>query len=340
MRQKQWIWTVLFVMALTGFTCYVLADTFLISRVYTVVTENSQTPSAHAAETTAGTTFATTTVLATSLLPAEKSAETLTGTDTTTTTVAATTAPAEPIITDTSYDDGHIAISITTYREQNTAVYVADVQLDNPSLLRTAFAKNAYGRNVTETTSTIAGNVGALLAINGDYYGAQENGFVLRNGVIYRDTSSGREDLVIWADGTFSFVDESNANASELLQNGAQQVLSFGPALVRDGAVSVTEWDEVGRSMASNPRTAVGIIDSCHYVFLVSDGRTQESAGLSLYETAAFLQSLGCTAAYNLDGGGSSTMVFRGNVINNPTTNGDRVVEREVSDIVYIGYSA
>ena len=72
-------------------------------------------------------------------------------------------------------------------------------------------------------------------------------------------------------------------------------------------------------------------------MFVVSDGRTDESEGLSLYELATFMQGLGVKEAYNLDGGGSSTMYFNGEVINNPTSNG-KIKEREVSDIVYIGY--
>ena len=89
--------------------------------------------------------------------------------------------------------------------------------------------------------------------------------------------------------------------------------------------------------MASNPRTAIGMLDELHYVFVVSDGRTGASEGLSLYELAAFMQELGVETAYNMDGGGSSTMVFMGEVINNPTTSGNRIKERSVSDIVYIG---
>jgi exopolysaccharide biosynthesis protein len=69
---------------------------------------------------------------------------------------------------------------------------------------------------------------------------------------------------------------------------------------------------EVDQSMTSNPRTAIGIIDNLHYVFVVSDGRTSQSAGLTLYELANIMKDLGCTTAYNLDGGGSSTMYFNG----------------------------
>ena len=123
-----------------------------------------------------------------------------------------------------------------------------------------------------------------------------------------------------------------------MLAAGARQILSFGPALLLDNEISVTKDEEVGKAKTSNPRTAIGIIDDLHYLFVVSDGRTTESEGLTLYELAAFLQSLSTTTAYNLDGGGSSTMYFNGKVINNPTTSGKSIKERSVSDIVYIGY--
>ena len=121
------------------------------------------------------------------------------------------------------------------------------------------------------------------------------------------------------------------------MEKGAAQVYSFGPGLVENGSVSVSDDDEVGQSMRRNPRTAIGYIDKNHYVFVVSDGRTSESEGLSLLELGELMQSLGCELAYNLDGGGSSTMYYQGEVVNNPTTNGNSIKERKVSDIVYIG---
>ena len=132
-------------------------------------------------------------------------------------------------------------------------------------------------------------------------------------------------------------VDPSNVTAQELVNQGVWQAFSFGPGLVSEGKVSVSTDAEVGRAMASNPRTAIGLIDNNHYLFVVSDGRTQESEGLSLYQLAQFMKSLGAKTAYNLDGGGSSTMVFQGSLINKPTTSGRDIRERKVSDIVYIG---
>lgn len=246
---------------------------------------------------------------------------------------------ASPVQTENSYSDENITITLTEYRENDTTIYVADVQLSSAEYLKTAFAKDSYGKNVTQKTSTMASDNNAILAINGDYYGSREKGYVLRNGVLYRSISNkNQEDLVIYKDGSFDIITEGEISAYTLADNGAQQILSFGPSLVIDGEISVSEKDEVGKSMASNPRTAIGIIDELHYVFVVSDGRTQDSNGLSLLELAEFMVSLNVNTAYNLDGGGSSTMVFQGEVINTPTTNGRTVSERSVSDIVYIGY--
>lgn len=252
---------------------------------------------------------------------------------------AESTQSAEAVVTETEYQDGNISIRLSTYRVEDSAVYVADIQLASPEYLKTALADNAYGKNLTEKTSVMARSAGAILAINGDYYGVQESGYVLRNGVLYRDTPvRGKEDLVIFADGSFRIIREDEISAQSLLEAGAEQILSFGPALVKNGEVSVEKGQEVSRAKSSNPRTAIGIVGENHYVFVVSDGRTSDSQGLSLYELAEFMQSLGVTTAYNLDGGGSSTLYFNGQVVNQPTTNGKKIQERSVSDIVCIGY--
>ena len=235
------------------------------------------------------------------------------------------------------YSDSKTSITLKQYREYDSNIYVADVTVSDASDLKTALANNTYGRNVTDTTSDMAENNNAVLAINGDYYGARQSGYVIRNGKLYRDTSGNRDALVIQKNGEFKFVSESETSASDLLQDGALQVFSFGPVLLNNGEISVGENDEVGMAMASNPRTAIGYLGNNHYVFVVSDGRTSESAGLSLYELASFMKELGVKDAYNLDGGGSSTMVFKGEIINNPTTSGRSGEERAVSDIVYIG---
>ena len=254
---------------------------------------------------------------------------------------AASKAAETATVTDTSYSDDNISVTLTEKTISNTQVYIADVTVSSSEYLKTAFAQNTYGNNATAKTSETAANNNAILAVNGDYYGANTTGYVIRNGVVYRDTvreDSSNGDLAIYKDGSFKIIYEDQVSADQLIKDGVVNLLAFGPSLVENGEIAVDTNSEVGQSMSSNPRTAIGIIDENHYIIIVSDGRTSESEGLSLYQMAEIMKSYGVKTAYNLDGGGSSTLYFNGQVINKPTTNGNTISERSVSDIVYIGY--
>jgi len=261
----------------------------------------------------------------------------------TTDTTATTDAAADVTVTDTSYADGATAITISTVTEgsgsDTVTYYVAEVTLSDATTLQSAFAKDQFGENITELTSEIAADNDAIFAINGDYYGFRDTGIVIRNGVIFRDAPA-REGLVLYTDGRVAVYDETTTSAEELLADGAWNTLSFGPAIVEGGAVvGGIETEEVDTNFGNHsiqgdqPRTAVGVIDENHLVFVVVDGRQSGySEGVTLTELADIMIDLGASTAYNLDGGGSSTMYFDGEVINSPSNGG----ERGTSDILYI----
>ena len=297
--KKSYAYASLFGMLLTGAFTYSMLKTFVLSEAITTVKSSS--------------------------------------TSTSTTSAKTATNAAK---TNTSYKDDNVSINLTTKTVSNTKVYIADITVSSPKYLKTALAQNTYGNNVTAKTSVTAANNSAILAINGDFYGANTTGYVIRNGVVYRNTvreDASNGDLAIYKDGSFGLIYENDVSAEDLVKNGVVNLLAFGPTLVNNGKITVSSNSEVGQSMASNPRTAIGIIDKNHYVIVVSDGRTSESQGLSLYQLAQVMKSYGVKTAYNLDGGGSSTLYFNGKVINKPTTNGT-ISERAVRDIVYIGY--
>ena len=318
---------------------YVLLKTFVISEVQAVVVKNTTSDIAQAAENTDTTINSNTTTTDNS----DKNTTTSVENENTNNSAVTSTESSESAktVTDSSYKDSNVNINITTVRKNNTTVYVADVKLSDSNYLKTALAYDSFGTNVTEATSSMAGNNNAILAVNGDYYGADRSGYVIKNGVIYRNTvrsDSEYPDLAVYKDGSFKIIYETEVTAEELLADGVVNLFAFGPSLIENGEISVDQNTEVRQAMTKNPRTAIGIVDKNHYILVVSDGRTNESKGLSLYELAEVLKEYGATTAYNLDGGGSSTMYFNGNIVNNPTTNGHNISEREVSDIVYIGY--
>lgn len=304
------------------FTVYISLDTFVISKSYDTEADRSNT------------------AMFTELMEETIETENATTSDTeiSETSASSESTSDDPVIdqTDNTTVADDFFISLSEYYQYNTKIYVADVTLASAHYLKTAFANDTYGRNITDTTSSIAEGNNAVLAVNGDYYGARQSGYVIRNGIVYRGKGNGSDVLCIFADGSMDIVSDKDFSADDLVSMGVWQAFTFGPSLIENNTVTVDITSEVGQAMASNPRTAIGIIDDNHFLFVVSDGRTSESTGLSLYELATFMQEIGAKTAYNLDGGGSSTMYFNGEVINKPTTNG-RIRERAVSDIVYIG---
>ena len=259
------------------------------------------------------------------------------------------------------YSDPDIYIDITTHRDDadTTTYYVANIRIKSLEYFKTALAKDTYGMHIKERTSDICKRKKGILAINGDTYGEQEGGYVVRNGVPLRDTknlnrmrgtTSKAEDLIIRGDGTFAVIDERDTSFEEVTAQNPWQVFSFGPALVKNNEVSVNTNEEVGVALSGNrnQRCAIGMIAPCHYCFVVSDGRNSESSGISLFTLGSIMKDLHCETAYNLDGGGSATMYLDdgtgnanklGHLVNTPgQLEGDKTVkQREVSDIVYIG---
>ncbi|MBR3301035.1 MAG: phosphodiester glycosidase family protein, partial [Firmicutes bacterium] len=254
-RRKKTI-LLLYSILLAAFSVYFLLDTFVIERVYSAevpAAQSAQTESAAAQNEDSGSADIGQGSGSTDTEPGSGSASEAAATQSGSTEVTGQdgvfTAIAAPVITEDSYYDGNISIKITEYRQNDTTIYAADIQLSSAEYLKTALAKGVFGRNVTAKTSSTAADNDAILAVNGDYYGSQERGYVIRGGVIYRSTAvSGRQDLVIYGDGSMEVIYETDISAEELLAKGARDVLSFGPELLKDGKIAVNSSYEVARA--------------------------------------------------------------------------------------------
>ncbi len=249
----------------------------------------------------------------------------------------------QAVVTDDSWSADGTTVTVrevtTGSGSQTVTYFVADLVLSDATVLRSAFAGDSFGTNIIDETSDIAQENGAIFAVNGDYYGFRDTGMVIRNGVVWRD-SGVREGLAFYRDGHVELYDETATDAAALVDAGVWNTLSFGPALVRDGEVQSGIDDvEVDTNFGNHsiqgdqPRTAIGVVDDNHLLVVVVDGRsTGYSAGATMTELATLMQDLGAVTAYNIDGGGSSTLYFDGDVVNRPSNGG----ERGTSDILYV----
>ena len=236
----------------------------------------------------------------------------------------------EVVVTENSYSSPDISITVTGETGGRITYYLADIYVRDITCFQSALAQDTYGSGYRDSISDMALLNNALLAVNGDYYGNTNEGVVIRNGVIYRANRTDCDVCVLYYDGTMRVMPGSSFSVEDAIAEGAWQAWTFGPALLdTDGSV-LTSFSSTGRIISANPRTAIGYYEPGHYCLIVVDGRG-ESAGITLPELSELFYDLGCTAAYNLDGGNSSVMVWNSEVINNPSGGG-----RESSDALLI----
>ena len=237
--------------------------------------------------------------------------------------------------TEESYTDESITVTVEHVWVDDARYNVAHVKIADASQLRTALAAD-FGKTKTNKISTIAKNNNAIVAIGGDYYSDRNNGYVVRQGQVYRTKLAKTLDILfVDQNGDFHIILSSNADELKaLLDSGATpiNVFNFGPALVVDGEQKDVSTYSNFNPKGNEPRCAIGQVGPLEYVMVVVDGRNAaQSNGCTLNELASFMKSLDCTQAFNLDGGNSSLMVFHGENYSQKS----KSAERSVSDIIY-----
>ena len=212
--------------------------------------------------------------------------------------------------------------------------HVADIYIQDITLLRTGCAGDSFNSIVVDSVPNMAKKYGAILAVSGDYY-AVNVGLVVRNGVMYsksKDNQGRRDVCVIYRDGTVKNFVRRQYLVDDILKDDPWQVFNFGPALLDDAGKAVKGLYLGVNANGINPRCIFGYYEPGHYALIVIDGRNLlGSRGLDIDTLAKFAEDQGFKVAYNLDGGNSAVMCWKGELFNNPSYGG-----RSISDIIYL----
>jgi hypothetical protein len=125
--------------------------------------------------------------------------------------------------------------------------------------------------------------------------------------------------------------------ADEAAWRQAASIVTGGPRLLRGGEIDINPARErvsVEFSETWHPRTALALLNDGKILLVTVDGRQPAlSAGMPLEMLARLLLEFGAREGLNLDGGGSTTMVVQGKIVNSPS---DRTGERPVSDAILL----
>jgi exopolysaccharide biosynthesis protein len=236
--------------------------------------------------------------------------------------------------TDMTYQSHDVNISIGKHEKDGVVYFVADIYVRNLENFKATFAdEKNFGK--IEKIEEQASKRNAILAVNGDNASGKQSrlGYVVRNGYEYRDVPD-QDVLVMYSDGSMKTFSKSAFDYKQESETGTLlHVWSFGPMLLDGAGNAMTKFAPGSVTGQRNPRTAVGYYEPGHYCFVVVDGRQPgySDPGMSLESLSKLMKSLGCAAAYNLDGGQTSMMVYDGKFMNHPYDGG-----RRCCDILYV----
>ena len=248
----------------------------------------------------------------------------------------------EVVVTENSYTSPEVSITIETVvtgeGRSKLTYYVADIYVASIENFTCATANNELRYFGTQPATEIVRQANAIIAISGDFITYQKSGFLLRNGEIYAAEHNRSSICVLYPDGTMETLVGGTYQIQDILDKNPLQVWSFGPVLL-DKNGQVRDHYEVSTAVSyPNPRSAIGYYEPGHYCFVVVDGRQEgHSRGMQIPELAQVFVDLGCTAAYNLDGGGTAVMLFGGEKFSRQSNGG-----RDLGDMLVItesGYS-
>lgn len=237
-------------------------------------------------------------------------------------------------LSDLEYQDESIHVTIETGREFNTNYWLARISIKDPSQLRTTSA-NGFDGTRTVAGKTLARRMKAVFAINGDYFSYRNNGFLIRQGTQYRDLPDGfRDVLLIDEAGDFHIVRAATTEKiAPYLEKNIINSFNFGPGLMIDGKKRTGFIDNDDAALLGRQRMGLAQVKKgeLNYIALACTGPKWGNSGWTLAQFAEMMRRLKVENAYNLDGGNSTMVMFKGGYVN-------RINEetmRTISDIVY-----
>ena len=216
------------------------------------------------------------------------------------------------------------------------AVSFAEVKIAHGSQLRRALAGNSYGSSVQLRASDMARTANAVVAINGDFYDYRRLGITVYQRKVYRVVPNKVESCFFTADGDMLF-----SHMKELAGEGEAQRfvedndvvfgIAFGPILVENYELRQVDDYPVGEPNNQYSRSVIAQKDKLHYLLMTMGQEGVYTHRAQINDVAKIIHARGVKNAYTLDGGQTSTLVFR----DEPFNRVDWDFERTMSDIIY-----
>lgn len=188
-----------------------------------------------------------------------------------------------------------------------------------------------------------------VLGFSDDFYAdrvhqKQKTGIIIREGKLLFNTTHSKVNhylpnldmMAQYPDGRLEVYTCCEKTEDDLLKQGAINVFSFGPIIIRDGEINEQLYTYY---RSTEPRQVLGMVEPGHYWLFSVLGRMQSSRGTMLQRVAEMMKEKGVTQALNLDGGNTLALVFHGKILHGKATYKKKTFYRTVTSLIGIGYT-
>lgn len=221
-----------------------------------------------------------------------------------------------------SVNDKEQEITIEEISGDNYEGYV--VMISDPTSV--SLVDTLDGDSGTKLSETVEES-GAVVAMNAGGYSVSRRGgngtlnslTIIDEELLYGEANEVYSMIGLTSDGILKL---GNYTYEEAIEQGINDAISFGPFLIVDGVNQITDTSTGGLQ----PRSAIGQTEDGAIIFVVIEGRSTSSVGATLYDLQEIMQDYGAYNAANLDGGGSSTLYYEGELVNELSNGKEREI--------------
>lgn len=222
-----------------------------------------------------------------------------------------------------------IFVSVQQKYTESGEYFLTHIIVNDPSSqVKGGLSNDSWG-GYREYPTTYAGRTGAAVTTNGSYFSYDSGqpvcaGCFIKGGKILKDGVTNGKEICLDNTGKF-YTPSAGISASTLLASGVKDIWGTAdPLLIQDGQkVDLANQQKINNTYYN--RTAIGMVQPGEY-YMITAGTAQYKNGLSFAELQSIFANLGCTYARSMDGGGSSSLVVNGKLLNTPAQYDERPV--------------
>ena len=238
----------------------------------------------------------------------------------------------EASVADYTHISDNIFVTVTKCKLGDAFYFLSHIVINDPSQLKSGLSNEAYGGSREKPTDA-AKRLNWVIGINGSNFNwgtgrPEYAGVCIKNRQVMEGTKTNGMEICLMSNGVL-FSPDPGVDPQALIESDVKDSWSCGDTLLLQDGMAANVG--IQSNQFRYPRTAIGMVQPCEY-YIITAGSGNYEGGMSYDEVRNVFMQHGCSFGKCMDGGGSSSLVLDGELLNTPAVNDS---ERAVADFLY-----